>query len=77
LVQTKPNPFNEKMTIDQIPFQKSTIQLSIYNLNGELVLQKNISGPTFEVETSELNSGMYFVELRGDSFYWYQKIIKQ
>lgn len=76
LVQTKPNPFNEKMTIDQIPFQKSTIQLSIYNINGELVLQKNISGPTFEVETRELNSGIYFVELRGDSFYWYQKIIK-
>jgi len=43
----------------------------------ELILQKSISGPTFEVETSGLNSGMYFVELRGSMFHWYQKIIKQ
>jgi hypothetical protein len=77
LVQTKPNPFNAQFTIEHLPIQKELIELSIYQLNGELILQKSISGPTFEVETSGLNSGMYFVELRGSMFHWYQKIIKQ
>lgn len=76
LVRTKPNPFTEQFTLEHLPIQKELIDLSIFNLNGELVLQKKIGGPTFEVETSGLNSGMYFVELRGSMFHWYQKIIK-
>ncbi|MDZ4668305.1 MAG: choice-of-anchor B family protein [bacterium] len=77
LVQTKPNPFCEKLIIEHLPLIKEPIVLTIYDVKGELVLQKNIWGPTFEAETSGLNQGMYFVELRGGSFHWVEKVIKQ
>ncbi len=71
-----PNPFSGKI---QIEFPKSKIEpldFKVYSANGELLLHRIISEPTFEADLSEWNIGIYFVYLSNNRIHQIQKLIK-
>jgi len=53
---------------------KSNINLTIYNIAGQLV--KEVQGPNSEVNVSKLSSGLYFVKINSDLGSVIKKIIK-
>jgi len=79
-VNVFPNPFKNELKIE-IPDSKfESAQLTIYNLLGEFLLQTNISLSNETINTSELDAGIYLMDLTvnesNQSFHIVKKIIK-
>ena len=61
-----PNPSSAATTI-QLKSRINNGQLSMYNVNGQLVKEiKNISGKTITIHRDKLASGVYFINLTDD-----------
>jgi len=67
-----PNPVVDQMTIEVNASQASDMSISVYNLMGQKVMDKNVSlnmginTPT--INTSNLSSGVYFVTVKANGF---------
>lgn len=70
-----PNPANDKLTIDIT--DKQDLNLSIYNIIGELVLQREIINNRNEVDISSLSAGMYIIRITSSSLTVQHKMIKE
>lgn len=70
-----PNPAEEYVSIDlPIMYNKGTVQ--IYNMQGQLVSQKQITQPNQQIPISELGNGMYiFVIQNGDKVIGRQRVM--
>jgi len=76
-IQVFPNPFSTYFTIHKENFQGKSLQIKIYNVRGELLLQKISLEPTFETETQDWPVGLYVIQIQSEEDSWVQKIIKQ
>lgn len=62
-VQIFPNPATNQLNI-QAKNNTSVESLSIYNLAGQLLMQKSISQEITQIDISNLNGGMYLVKVQ-------------
>lgn len=70
-----PNPAQDFVSIE-LPKNSSQVKLDIYNLTGQLVLQKQISQPIQTIPITELGNGMYiFVVESGDRVVGRERVI--
>ena len=65
------NPNIEYSSVGGNHLKKLGIE-SIFNLNGKVVLRKNIKN---QIDISDLNKGIYFTELMNESNKSFQKLI--
>lgn len=75
-----PNPANDKINIEvPLSLLKSSVLLSIYTLDGKLKIQLEIEPviSIFEMDCSELESGVYIIQLAGDDFISKSKLVIQ
>ena len=63
------NIFQNLIYIDS---NSSSFTVSIFSLNGELLINKNIKT---QIDISDLNKGVYFVELSNESYKSFHKLI--
>ena len=68
IIQTYPNPFNEKTTINFATKTEGKVQISIYNIAGKLVktiMQENKQSGNHSIELNsiDMQSGLYFCEI--------------
>ena len=67
-----PNPSNGKFTMDLVLREIKELEIVIYNMNGQMVLQENIKPSLTEVirnfELGDLPSGIYQFELRSSDY---------
>lgn len=63
-VNVYPNPFSDQLQIETA----AEIKLSIYNLAGELVLEKQFNAGTVTIDTSFLQAGVYTLKYSGSMF---------
>lgn len=72
-----PNPFNDELKINCSDLKNEIVNLRIYNSIGELIKNKNIKvGKQLSINTTSLNSGVYFIELISDKEIYSAKLIK-
>jgi hypothetical protein len=67
--QTKlyPNPFSQTATLAFENPQNNNHQLSVFNTMGQLVMSiENIKGNKILIDRKELQSGLYFYQLRNE-----------
>jgi len=69
-----PNPMIEKLYINQI-LQKT--ELFLYNLEGQLWIQKSLNPGKSEIELSNLIKGVYILKLLSNNNIYITKIIKE
>jgi hypothetical protein len=70
-----PNPAQEFVSID-LPKNINQAQLSIYNLTGQLISQKQITQPNQQIPITELGNGMYiFVIQNRDKVIGRQRVV--
>jgi hypothetical protein len=63
-----PNPFNSSININfNNTIQNNNTEINIFNVNGELVLNKLINKQSTTIETSSLSSGIYFYKIISDN----------
>ncbi|MBT8377955.1 MAG: aryl-sulfate sulfotransferase, partial [Ignavibacteria bacterium] len=80
LSQNYPNPFNSSTKINFSVHQESNVNLSIYNLLGELVStlvneQKKPGHYEYAFNASELPSGIYLYSIKAGSFMKIKKMV--
>jgi polyhydroxybutyrate depolymerase len=67
-IQVFPNPTNDKITISGINENCSNkTSISVYNLQGQLLLQQAVNQETAEVDLSSLAKGMYILKLNSNN----------
>lgn len=71
-----PNPFDQNATVRVIDFDYKAYDLRIVNLVGQTVWERNnVRTAEVEIDGSNLNAGVYFMEIRKDGQKATQKII--
>ena len=77
-----PNPVNNKLFVNlsdlNINLQQRS-EISVFNMNGQIVLHKEINTPeeVLEMDLSNLNTGFYFVRFTNGSEVRHAKVIKR
>ena len=71
-----PNPVRDKFSIACNDFNTERIQLKLYSLNGQLMLEKQYNEKEIKIDMSLLYAGIYMLELRTVSKVLNYKIIK-
>ena len=69
-----PNPVNDKLTIEA---QEAIGNLEIYNLMGTLVYSQTNCSDKVEINTSGLQSGIYFIRLTTDKVSETRRFVKE
>ena len=69
-----PNPVNDKLTIEA---QEAIGNVEIYNLMGTLVYSQKDCDNKVEINTSDLQSGIYFIRLTNDKVSETRRFVKE
>ena len=70
-----PNPFTES-TIVSIPNIKSNYTLTLYDVTGQKVLEKeDLSERTYELERGLLSKGIYFLEIKTEESKQFKRVV--
>ena len=81
-VSIYPNPFSDQVKIELDLISDERVQIDVFDLQGKLI--KNIMDRkgvqqghhVFDIEASELNSGLYFIKVQAGDFIETKKITK-
>jgi len=71
-----PNPANDKITISSPALTGNTL-LSVFNVSGEKVFERQLTGTETQIDISALPQGVYFVRVQDEKGIEVGKIIKQ
>jgi hypothetical protein len=71
-----PNPSNDKITIS-LPSINRTTQLSIFNVSGEKVIDRQLTDTETQIDISALARGVYFVRLQSEKMVEVGKMVKE
>jgi hypothetical protein len=71
-----PNPSNDKITI-YAPANSGNTCLSIFTVNGEQIIEKQIQQPETQLDISALPRGMYFVRVQDEKMVEVTKVVNQ
>jgi len=74
-VNMYPNPAKDILHIDFGMLSNASLQ--ILNLQGQVMLSKQLSGQTKELDISTLPAGLYFVQLESEQHRFCRKLIKE
>jgi photosystem II stability/assembly factor-like uncharacterized protein len=69
-----PNPSNSKITITAMDELQNETKVSIYNVQGEVILSNTFQN-TIEITTSSLSKGIYLVKIQTDKGIETKKLI--
>jgi len=69
-----PNPTNSLLTIETGISDHYSIEIT--SLSGKLILSKETEGPTYQIDLSSFQKGIYFITIRSNEFIATRKIIK-
>ena len=69
-----PNPFMDELNVSSF---RSQVQVTIYNIVGELILTGTGDGNNLKLETFNLKPGIYLIQVRSEAGVITKKIIKQ
>tara|TARA_Y100000816_G_C25964131_1_gene503082 strand:- start:426 stop:926 length:501 start_codon:yes stop_codon:yes gene_type:complete len=75
-IKIYPNPSKNKFYIESDNSLKLPLKLSVFNINGSLVMQRKIIDHSYYLEDSILPKGMYNFVLSNNEFTVSKKIIK-
>lgn len=71
-----PNPASDRLIIDTRQ-NNIDLNLTLYNINGQEIMQKQIKNIVTDLDISSLKKGIYFVRLINDRTVEVRKIIKE
>ncbi|HWY38110.1 MAG TPA: GH25 family lysozyme [Bacteroidia bacterium] len=73
-----PNPAGSKITIENNTLSSTQAEMiSIYNMQGQLVLQQQLQNQKAEIDISGLTTGMYFVNIKTEKGMEVKKFVKE
>jgi hypothetical protein len=71
-----PNPANDKITVSHPAFTGIS-SLTIFNVNGEKVVERSVRESEILINISALPGGVYFVQLQNEKMVAVGKMVKK
>lgn len=72
-----PNPVKDIMNVDIISHTTAKANLTLTDINGKVVLHKDVDGKQMQLNLSDVPAGMYFLKYTDDETSQVRKITKQ
>ena len=72
-----PNPVKNILSVDCVTGINESIRVTIFDISGKLMYQKNVDNPTFQVPIQDLPNGLYFLMVRQGQRIFREKFVKQ
>ena len=69
-----PNPTSNKLYIENLD---RVNKISIYNIVGVLILQRNIDKGRNEIDLTDMRKGLYIIKIESEKAMIMQKLIKE
>ncbi|HLP93028.1 MAG TPA: T9SS type A sorting domain-containing protein [Saprospiraceae bacterium] len=65
VANTMPNPFSDQLNVQLEQFSEAPVQLSLFNLNGQRVLDQSFTGgsETYTLNTAHIPAGFYLLRV--------------
>jgi hypothetical protein len=77
IISIYPNPFS-KSTIINLSNIKSNYSLTLYDVTGQRVLEKeDLNQTSYELERGTLSKGIYFLEIKTEEDKWIRRVVIQ
>jgi len=73
-ISVYPNPVNSRLTLETGTSGRCIVEIN--SINGQLMLTKELEGPSHQLDLSPLQKGVYFVTVRSKDFIATRRIIK-
>lgn len=70
-----PNPVEDILNVESLGCEREKL-ISVCNVSGEIIQKVIFCGEQTQINTSELNSGIYLLKVSGDDIHTYHKFIK-
>jgi len=74
-IQLYPNPATDRVYVDSKETKK--VQMQVYNIIGECVLQRELKGGINEIDMSKLSNGIFMIRIIGENWEAKRKLIKE
>ncbi|WP_213520432.1 T9SS type A sorting domain-containing protein [Nonlabens sp.] len=76
-IKLYPNPASEYLYVHFGELTQLPLQLTLFDLNGRLVYSESLQIENFQIsiDVSDLDTGMYLVQLKGSKLNYYSKIL--
>lgn len=71
-----PNPVNNVLNINFTDQLNQSVQVQIVSISGKIVLEKSLTSQDNSIDLSRVESGLYFVQLKGERINYTQQIVK-
>ena len=69
-----PNPASEKLTLELVNIPGNSSIVSIYDLTGGLIYNKQLSSEMTEIDISAFNDGLYFIKVVSEDYTFTQRV---
>jgi hypothetical protein len=69
-----PNPFTN---VIQVKFGEDNFQVKIMDMTGKIIYEEKISNSDKEIDMSQLNAGLYVIQVTGKSSVYIRKVVKE
>ncbi len=69
-----PNPVTDQLTIETNSIEQHSVEIT--SLNGRLLYSNQIEGPTYQIDLSSFQKGVYIIMIRSRDYVRTEKIIK-
>jgi 3',5'-cyclic AMP phosphodiesterase CpdA len=76
-VYISPNPATDNITVDAKNSRSTILDLRIYDVVGNLVLEKSITGNKTNIDVSSFSKGMYFLKVKAENGTIVKKFVKE
>ncbi len=77
IIDIFPNPSSGIFTINISNFQKTTIELTVLNVLGEIILKSLILSDKHEINLGNFAKGIYFIKATDNKNHYTRKVIVQ
>ncbi|MCX6244183.1 MAG: T9SS type A sorting domain-containing protein [Bacteroidetes bacterium] len=75
-IKVYPNPSNDKITVETTMINGNK-RLSILNVNGQVMTEREISEPSVQIDISTFPAGVYFIRMTGEKPVEVVKLLKE
>ncbi len=75
-VKIHPNPVSSLVWVELVGRKKFSTQLSVSDVSGKLLLERNFSGEKFPLDFSDFQQGSYFIKITNEQYAAVKKVIR-
>ncbi len=76
-IKVQPNPFNDAIQLSNLPVATNDTRINLFDLTGRLISTSVVNTSSTTITTTNLQSGLYLLQVSGYGFNYTAKVVKE